>query len=79
MRDTIRVVICGEEQHLPRDMVGFHAALELGFRLGLNPSGLTLQRKSDHTYIGGSVTVGDVLQDGEELEFVPHPGFSAAA
>jgi hypothetical protein len=79
MRDTIRVAIHGEEQHIPREMVGFHATLELGIRLGMNPSGFILRRKSDQTYVGASAPVGEVLQDGDELEFAPHPGFSAAA
>jgi hypothetical protein len=79
MKDTIRVVIHGEEQHIPREMVGFHAAFELGIRLGMNPSGFSLRRKSDETYLGASVPVGDVLRDGDELEFAPHSVFSAAA
>jgi hypothetical protein len=45
----------------------------------MNPSGFILRRKSDQTYVGASAPVGEVLQDGDELEFAPHPGFSAAA
>jgi hypothetical protein len=79
MRDTIRVLIVGQEQHIPREMVGFHATVELGARVGTNPSGLTLRRAADQTYVGASSPVGDVLRDGDELEFVPHPGLRAAA
>lgn len=79
VRDTIRVFIAGNEQHIPREMVGFHATVELGARVGQNPTGLTLRRKADQTYVGESSPVGNVLRDGDELEFVPHPGLRAAA
>jgi len=79
MGDTIRVLIAGNEQHIPREMVGFHATIELGARVGKNPSGLTLRRKPDQAYLGASSPVGDVLGDGDELEFVPHPGLRSAA
>jgi hypothetical protein len=78
MKDTIRIVICGREQHLPREMVGFHATVALGLRLGMNTSGLTLQRASDQNYVGESAPVGDVLRDGDELQFAPHPGVRIA-
>jgi hypothetical protein len=60
-------------------MIGFHAATELGRRLGINPSGLTLRRVADESYLGESVPIADVLTDGEELEFAVRPGLPAVA
>ena len=79
MRDMIRVLIAGNEQHIPHEMVGFHATVELGARVGTNPNGLTLRRKADQAYLAASSSVGDILHDGDELEFVPHPGLRTAA
>jgi hypothetical protein len=79
VRDTVRVFIHGREQHIPTEMVGFHAAVELAFRVRINPSGLVLRRKADRTYLGASAPVGDVLRDGDELEFAPRPELGAAA
>jgi hypothetical protein len=79
MTDTIRVKINGNEQHLPREMLGFHATLELARRLGVNPSGLVLRRVSDQAYIGDSASIGEVVRDHDELEFALRPQFKAAA
>jgi hypothetical protein len=74
--EQMRVVIEGRTESLPREMVGSHAVVELSNRLGRDASGLSLRRKLTGTYVGESQPLGDVLQDGEELELVPWPGLA---
>ena len=75
--EQIQIVIEGRTESLPEGMVGSDAVAELCSRLGRDASGLSLRRLSTGTYIGETQPLGDVLQDGDELELVSSPGLAA--
>ena len=75
--EQIQIVIEGRTESLPHGMVGSAAVAELCNRLGRDASGLSLRRLSTGTYIGETQPLGDVLQDGDELELVSSPGLGA--
>jgi hypothetical protein len=65
----IRLKVDGEELSLPREMVGRAAAAAACKQLRKSGA-LRLRRVSDHSFVGDATPIGDVLQDGAELELV---------
>jgi hypothetical protein len=68
---NFRLIIDGVGESFPSEMTASHAVVAVCKWRSRDPDGFVLRRIADGTDVGQARALGDVLQQGDELELVP--------